>query len=156
MQIFQLRFAVTLVAATWVASLVGCGSSDEWSEKRLRVYKVAGTVLLDGNPCPDAMVTFFSDNNPVSATGRTDAEGKFQLTTYKDGDGAVEGSQKVTVVKREFVQQKTRYDSAKESSVALLPKELLQKKYMTPTTSGLSYTVASSGKNDFKIEITSK
>lgn len=156
MQIIQLRCAVAIVAATWVASLIGCGSSDEWSEKRLKVYKVSGTVLLDGSPCPDATVTFFSDANPISATGRTNAEGKFQLTTYNDGDGAVEGSQKVTVVKREFVEQKTKYDSATESSVAMIPKELLPKKYMTPATSGLTYTVATSGSNDFKIEITSK
>jgi hypothetical protein len=152
----QVRIAVALVAAIGLVSLPACSSSDEWTAKRLKVYKAGGTVLLDGNPCAEAVVTFFSDTNTVSATGRTNAEGKFQLTTYNDGDGAVEGGHKATVVKREFVEEKTKYDSANERSVALIPKELLPKKYMTPSTSGLSYTVATSGANDFKIEISSK
>lgn len=152
----QVRIAVALVAAIGLVSLPACSSSDEWTAKRLKVYKAGGTVLLDGKPCAEAVVTFFSDTNTVSATGRTNAEGKFQLTTYNDGDGAVEGTHKATVVKREFVEEKTKYDSANERSVALIPKELLPKKYMTPSTSGLSYTVATSGGNDFKIEISSK
>ncbi|MDX1929774.1 MAG: hypothetical protein SFV81_24825 [Pirellulaceae bacterium] len=152
----QVRIAVALFAAIGLVSLPACSSSDEWTAKRLKVYKAGGTVLLDGKPCPEAVVTFFSDTNSVSATGRTNAEGKFQLTTYNDGDGAVEGAHKATVVKREFVEEKTKYDSANERSVALIPKELLPKKYMTPSTSGLSYTVATSGANDFKIEISSK
>lgn len=151
-----MRLAVALVAAIGFVSLPACSQSDEWSEKRLKVYKAGGTVLLDGKPCADAVVTMFSDANAVSATGRTDADGKFKLTTYKDGDGAVEGSHKATVVKREFVEEKTKYNSAKEPSVALIPKELLPKKYMTPATSGISCSVATSGTNDFKIEITSK
>ncbi len=156
MQTVQIRFAATLLAAIGLVSLPGCSDSDEWTEKRLKVYKAGGTVLLDGQPCPDAVVTFFSDSSSISATGRTNAEGKFQLTTYKDGDGAVEGGHKISVVKREFVEEKTKYDSANERSVALIPKELLPKKYMTPSTSGLTANVATSGANDFKVEIVSK
>ena len=156
MKTLQVRLAAVLVAAIGFVLLPGCGQSDAWTEKRLKVFKVSGIVLLDGQPCADAVVTFFSDSNPISATGRTNAEGKFQLTTYKDADGAVEGGQKITVVKREFVEEKTKYDSANERSVAMIPKELLPKKYMTPTTSGIALSVATSGTNDFKVELTSK
>lgn len=152
----QFRIAVAQVAAIFLVSLTACSQSDEWSEKRLKVYKAGGVVLQDGKPCADAVVTFFSDSNSISATGRSNAEGKFQLTTYNEGDGAVEGGHKVTVVKREFVEQKTKYDSANERSVALVPKEILPKKYMTPTTSGLAFSVATSGANEFKIEVSSK
>ena len=147
---------MALITAIGFVSLSACSQSDEWTEKRLKVFKAGGTVLLDGQACPDAVVTFFSDTNPISATGRTNAEGKFKLTTYKDGDGAVEGTHKITVVKREFVEEKTKYDSVNERSVALIPKELLPKKYMTPTTSGIDFSVAKSGANDFKIELLSK
>ena len=156
MNISQVRLAVTLVAAIGLASLPACSQSDEWTEKRLKVFKAGGIVLLDGQPCADAVVTFFSDTNPISATGRTNAEGKFQLTTYNDGDGAVEGAHKITVVKREFVEEKTKYDSVNERSVALIPKELLPKKYMTPASSGITHNVAKSGSNEFKIELQSK
>ena len=156
MNALQVRLAVAFVTAIGLVSLPACSSSDEWTAKRLKVYKAGGTVLLDGKPCADAVVTFFSDTDSVSATGRTNTDGKFQLTTYKDGDGAVAGAHKVTVVKREFVEEKTKYDSANERSVALIPKELLPKKYMTPSTSGISHSVETSGTNDFKIEITSK
>ncbi len=155
MNAFQYKLAMTLFAAIGF-SLPGCKQSDEWTEKRLKVYKAGGKVMLDGQPCVDAVVTLFSDTNSLSATGRTNAEGEFKLTTYKDGDGAVEGGHKVTVVKREFVEEKTKYDSANERSVALIPKELLPKKYLTPATSGITCSVATSGTNDFKIEISSK
>jgi hypothetical protein len=157
MQKHQLGFIATaMVVATLGITCIGCGHSDEWSEKRQKVYKSTGTLLLDGKPCADATVTFFSDVHQISATGRTDSEGRFKLTTYVEGDGAVEGGQKITVVKREFTQQKTKFDSADEPSVAMIPKELLPKKYMTPTTSGIAQSVSASGSNDFKIEIASK
>ena len=49
---------------------------------------------------PDAMVQFIHKNRP-GATGRTDSEGRFSLTTLKPGDGAFFGP--VSVIVQPFV-----------------------------------------------------
>jgi hypothetical protein len=69
-------------------TVVGCG--------RPTMAKVSGTVKWQGKPVPDAMVQFVHKNRP-GATGRTDAEGRFSLTTLKPGDGAFLGPVQVTV-----------------------------------------------------------
>ena len=77
---------------------VGCGGGGEHG-----VAKTGGTVTLDGKPVPELVVTFTpqapaSGGNPgKSATGRTDAEGKFTLSTYQMGDGAIVGTHQVAV-----------------------------------------------------------
>src|SRR5437867_12591753 len=74
-----------------VVGLVGCGSPT-------KAVKVQGTVTLDGKPFPGATVTF----TPVEATGkpasgRSESDGGFQLTTFKPDDGALPGDYKVVV-----------------------------------------------------------
>lgn len=58
--------------------------------------KVSGTVTWQGKPVPDAMVQFVHKNRP-GASGRTDAAGRFSLTTLKPGDGAYVGSFQVAI-----------------------------------------------------------
>jgi hypothetical protein len=78
-------------AAAWVVillAMVGCGQPT--------MAKVSGTVTWQGKPVPDAMVQFVHKNRP-GATGRTDAAGRFSLTTLKPGDGGFLGPVRVTV-----------------------------------------------------------
>ncbi|WP_166823415.1 carboxypeptidase-like regulatory domain-containing protein [Thalassoroseus pseudoceratinae] len=86
-----------------VGSLVGCGGAtqDEWTEKREKVVPVSGVVLVNGKPIEGATVNFHSETKDVTAHGRTDAQGQFELTTYEAADGAVPGKHKVTVKKHE-------------------------------------------------------
>src|SRR5262245_61420364 len=58
-----------------------------------------GQVLLpDGRPLPGGRVELKPTANPaVEAFGDIDAGGKFTLTTYKPGDGAVPGTYKVVI-----------------------------------------------------------
>ena len=67
---------------------VGCGRSD--------MAKVSGTVTWQGKPVPDAIVEFVPANRP-GAVGRTDAAGRYSLTTLKPGDGAFVGPVRVIV-----------------------------------------------------------
>ena len=75
-----------------VLMLAGCGQPT--------MAKVSGTVTWQGKPVPDAMVQFIHKNRP-GATGRTDSEGRFSLTTLKPGDGAFFGP--VSVIVQPFV-----------------------------------------------------
>ena len=52
--------------------------------------KVAGSVTMDGQPLTNAKVTFLPQVGPA-ASGELDEEGRFELSTYRPGDGAVLG-----------------------------------------------------------------
>lgn len=74
--------------------LAGCG------EKGIARYPVHGAVHIDNAPADGVMVVFcpVGGSEEVQKTrpfGFTDAEGKFELTTIKKGDGAPAGDYKV-------------------------------------------------------------
>jgi len=59
---------------------------------------VKGTVRLDGKELPGATVTFLSqESGGRDASGATDANGVFRLTTFEANDGALRGKYKVIV-----------------------------------------------------------
>lgn len=116
---------------------------------------VTGVVRYDGEAVTGATVSFQADAGGRSASGISDAQGRYQLSTFSRGDGAVPGSYKVIVVK---------YATAPESSAAPdsyvppqgaepPPKHLLPEKYAATKTSGLEATV-SSGPNTIDFDLT--
>ena len=153
-RIFQVIGIVLAVGLCFLT--VGCGSGDEWTAKRPKVYRAQGVVKLDGKPLDEATVIYHSQSNDVSAQGVTDKNGNFTLTTYNANDGAVEGKHKVVITKRTYEKRKTKYDSPEESSIALIPKELLPIKYSLPTTTTVEVEVSGKGTNNATIELASK
>lgn len=95
---WPLRRFLVLLSSVVLTSAIGCSSSGEFG-----TASASGTVTLNGQPVPDLVVTFTpkpaaGNTNPgKSATGRTDAQGKFTLSTYSMGDGAIVGSHQVAV-----------------------------------------------------------
>jgi hypothetical protein len=81
-----------IVHSTWCWLLVGaagCGGG---------VVPVKGTVKLDGKPLAGASIQFIAqDPGGRDATGSTDADGVFQLSSFRAGDGALPGKYKVVV-----------------------------------------------------------
>jgi len=72
--------------------LTGCSRSG--------TVRVEGIVVLDNQPVPEATVLFIPEGGTGQpAYGTTDENGKFQLTTFKENDGALPGAYKVTVTK---------------------------------------------------------
>lgn len=64
--------------------------------------KVSGVVTLDGKPIEGATVYFYAigdDKEGRQATGATDKNGEFYLSTLKDGDGALRREYKVVIQK---------------------------------------------------------
>jgi hypothetical protein len=84
-----------------IASLVCMGTClllSSCGDGRTPVYPVHGTVLVDGKPAADVQVQLFpvepveaDVQPPLFPNGRTDADGKFDLSTYNQGDGAPAG-----------------------------------------------------------------
>ena len=77
---------VGLLSAT-LLFVVGCGNG---------LTAVTGKVTLDGNPLPNALVTFFPVGEGSSATGKTDDMGTYKLIGVL-GEGLKPGSYKVAV-----------------------------------------------------------
>lgn len=80
--------------------LTGCRGSNEYE-----TTPVSGIVSCQGKPVANATVNFTplpEAGRPAGQRGRvalglTDNDGRFTLTTYKDGDGAIVGRHTVTV-----------------------------------------------------------
>lgn len=86
-QAARLGLGVVLV----LGCVVGCGDSGT-----LPTVKVSGTVTYNGQPVEGASVAFVPEKGPP-ASGETDASGKFTLSTFETGDGAVPGKHTVLI-----------------------------------------------------------
>jgi hypothetical protein len=85
-------FAVTLALAP------GC---DGKSQAPSGLVPAEGIVTLDQTPLAGVVVTFASESEEgPSASGISDALGRFRLTSFPSGDGARPGSYRVVVIKR--------------------------------------------------------
>lgn len=94
----QIPYWSLVSALVLLLGTLGCGGGGEFG-----VASAGGTVTLNGQPVPDLMIAFTPQtpadgSNPgKSASGRTDAQGKFTLSTYDTDDGAIVGSHQVTI-----------------------------------------------------------
>jgi UDP-2,3-diacylglucosamine pyrophosphatase LpxH len=117
--------------------------------KRKATHPAGGVLAVDGKPFAGATVALHLFNpdtekyNPI-ADGRTDAAGRFQLTTYAKFDGCPAGEYAVTVVK-----------AAKQPADGEPVESLLPKKYAAAATSPLKVTVKE-GANEINLDITTK
>jgi hypothetical protein len=82
-----------------------------------------------------------------AATGELDPEGRFKLTTYSPGDGAVLGSHAVSVTALEEMK-----DVLPEQRSGL-PKPIVPEKYLSHTTSGIKIEVKREGDLGLKIDL---
>jgi len=92
-------------------AVAGCGDS-------YQLARVSGVVLVDGSPYPGGKVIFAPVGKDESgkagrpAIGVPDTGGRFTLSTYKPGDGALVGEHVVTFF-RAADDKATRPDMAK-------------------------------------------
>jgi hypothetical protein len=91
-----LLWGLTACLGTLVA--LGCGGGDA-------PVSVKGVVMLDGSPLAGATVTFMPNGTAGRpATGETDQEGVFYLTSFKKDDGAFPGEYHVLVTKMQGIE----------------------------------------------------
>lgn len=122
-----------------LAIVVGCG------DKQATTAAVEGVVTYKGAPLPAAVVTFLpSQGRP--ATGTTDEQGRFRLTTLAPGDGAVPGEHTVLVSKSEPA-------AADPKNPYAPPRSLIPESYGRQDKSNLKASVAPGKKNEFRFEL---
>jgi hypothetical protein len=113
----------SMLAVVWVlGSLAGCGGG---------LSRVSGTVTLpDGKAMSGVFVTFSDSEKQIGASGTTDENGRYQLTTSTPGDGVPPGTYQVTVT------QPGPVDSSQPEGPRVFPK-----RYESAISSGLSFEV---------------
>ena len=139
-----------------IAAAGGCaGKPTEW--QRPKVVHASGLVRFNGQPLEGARVDFTSPTANVSAWGLTDAAGRFTLTTFRLGDGAVPGKHQVTVTKAQMPPGRTIDRSAApvwKPGAAPKPQWLIPKQYASPQSSNLIVEIAETGADDLVVDLT--
>jgi hypothetical protein len=124
-------------------TVTGCGSGLEWKP-------IHGAVTLDGQPLAEAAVLFQPiDGGPV-ASGNTDAQGNFTLTTAGK-PGALAGRYQVAVNKS--ILRGLKPDGT-VSDEGAWTEWISPQQYSLPATSGLTAEVTSGG-NEFDFSLLS-
>ena len=135
-----------------IAALAVAGCSEK---NTLGTVKIAGQVLVDGEPMDGITVTFRPrGNGKLSGVGRTDAKGQFALTT-----GGAPVNSGVVPGEYDVIFYKVSYDDASGSGgrVPPKPKYLILPKYENPRSSGIEPVTVVNGKNSpFNFELLSK
>lgn len=115
----------TRSALLGVVALIGLFTAGG-CERDARPVPMEGVLTFEGKPLAKARVQFTPVASGRPAFGLTDEEGRFRLTTYEAGDGALPGSYKVTVTHyletREGAPQAPRSERAPEPAQANVPK----------------------------------
>ena len=132
-------------------ALAGCGGAE--------TSPVEGVVLLDGKPLADASVQFVPQGTGRDATGQTDKNGEFAMSTFQPRDGVLPGDYKVVISPPLGTPDPTQYATVEEAmnaaSKARPPKaSTFPQKYARPDQTPLKQEVPVQEK--LKLELTSK
>ncbi|WDI41605.1 carboxypeptidase-like regulatory domain-containing protein [Bremerella sp. P1] len=116
--------------------VLGCSASSPSN-----VSEVQGTVTVDGQPIPDALVTFKPRHSGKNSFGRTDTSGHYSLVYSTDLTGAEIGEHDVTISNKPFPGH-------------AIPKVLIPTKFGKPGT--LTANVAGGTSNEIDFAMNSK
>ena len=155
--------SLALLLAT--VSITGCGGGTD--PGRQPVFPVTGTITMDGSPLGGATVAFAPQAGQPTAVGKSDAEGKFTLTTYEYGDGAAAGSFRVVISKTKSGPPPADIDSgdheadeeaagAHDAAAAEgggAGEEMVPPQYASSVDTPFTVEVKISGENDFPLPI---
>jgi hypothetical protein len=140
-------WAAGLAALAVGLALSGCGGQGP--------VKVTGTLTLNGQPVEGAMVQFFpAKDGGRPATGTTQADGSFRLTTVENYDGAMPGEYKVVITYNPPVESAPGENTEHAMRAAMAaqaqqkksrPKYVIPRIYTDPTQTPLTQTVPTNG-----------
>lgn len=154
-----------LLASCFSLVAVGCGGSNFPTP-----VPVSGKVLHKGKPVEGAKVTFLSKSEGARpASGRTNSDGEFALTTFRTDDGAIPGDYAVTIAKLEAKPGSESIDASGDSlgddydammaaaasgvRSKALGENALPEKYGNAAESGLERTIAEDQPNEFEFDL---
>ncbi len=148
------RFSIVLAASL---SCLGCSKGPQAPP----TFPVTGVVTYKGKPVEGAAVSLVSNNPKVrSAAGTTDAEGKFEVTTYysatEQPKGAMPGDYAITVSKTSVPVLPEGLKPEEQMAIVTKagpPKDLLPAIYLNPLTTPFKVKVVDAPPEPLKIDL---
>jgi hypothetical protein len=146
-----------ILGPAMLLAVAGCGPN---VTPRPTTAPVSGTVKYQGKAVEGATVSFMAAGSPRVASGVTNADGAFQLTTFDTNDGAVAGEHSVTIVKADPkasgkpTTELSPTDLTQMTPAAVQTESQIPAKYQNAETSGLKRTVVEGEENVFNFELT--
>jgi len=132
------RFNLLVLASAILSA--GC------SDGRLPTYPVSGRVVFeDGSPVHVGTVELKSREHNIHARGEIGIDGRFRLSTYESGDGAVAGQHDCVVVQMVLVEGISGFRHSTDGVV--------HPRFGSYRTSELLVDVAEKGTNELKITV---
>ena len=92
-----LKYLDKLVVGLALLLLPGCGGGG----RKEGLAPVTGQITYDGQPVPAGHIYFYPVDGKRSSSGSIEADGKYALTSYTSGDGALIGKHKVVIDAKE-------------------------------------------------------
>lgn len=134
--------------------LAGCANSESGG-RHPPVAKAGGTVLYQGQPVAGAEVTFNNAEANSTGTAKTDAAGRFQLSTFGSSDGVVPGHQLVAIRRVDVIDKTPPGVDVSAGGTAVPPEYrwIVPQKYSNAATSGLTADVKAGAANDFNFDL---
>lgn len=114
--------------------------------------KVTGRVTLDGQPLADARIVF-TPQKGRAASGATDAQGRYSLSTFAKDDGALPGVYRVTITAQDS--QDPAEPKRPEPNRAAPGRPAIPARYSDPRTTGLT-TEVRAGANVFDFDLSTR
>lgn len=134
----------------------GCGTPG--AGDRETTHPVSGTVTMNGQPVPRANLSFQLADGSGSAAAVTDAQGRYELTTFTAGDGAVAGDYLVAITQFEEAPPgagvSDDHPDYNPNLPAFVPQNLLPERYASVGTSELKATVVPGENSGVNFELT--
>lgn len=133
------RFFGLMILGGACCLIASCGANQSGPKiKKVPVYKVSGVITIDGKPEAGVKLSALSqspdDAKDQARQAMTNAEGKFEFSTYESNDGLPEGEYAVLIS-----WPPGRMTMGKKQE--LHAKDGLHGKYNTPETSPLKFKV---------------
>ena len=138
--------SVGIVVCVFVA---GCGESAPVADIE-KTVTAGGVLTFQGKPLENYRVIFHPKDKKRPASGRTDADGRFQLGTNRPGDGAVPGSHQVTV---SYVGPEVAPTPGDEFKEIPPPKIVIPEKYGRQESSDVTQEIPVGGDSKLKIDL---
>jgi len=150
-------FCLTLLPLCLILPLSGCQG-----DGKPEVAPTTGVVTYDGEPVAKASVAFVPMGEAPNAIGTTDDEGRFTLTTFNPGDGAVVGAHRVIVVPHNpnleqlsgDMSDPNEYLAAVAEAEAREKQSSLPPRYASVETTDLTVTVKPGTENELSLKLT--
>ncbi len=135
-----------------ILSLSGCGGTGDQPQLGL----VSGTITLDGAPLDGIAVVFYPDNGRP-ARGRTDSNGKYDLTYIRQTRGAKVGHNRVEIAPSEEDAHDEEEQATAGENISTAKPPVMREKPKVPgryNTNSILEADVKPGENvfDFKLE----